>query len=153
MNAEINSIKKVSTHCLTQISRRSKTEKNTKGKKHESFEIALNIRIVCTRNTIKIIFLLVKNNRKIHFRGRFSSTKQSLDVFKCNEKKTFNIYLFYYLMRDSTRTIECSMSKKIKRNKNEIKKFTKQKTNEQRIIEGLSVIVFIFISKICLPQE
>lgn len=36
---------------------------------------------------------------------------------------------------------------------NEIKKFTKQKTNEQRIIEGLSVIVFIFIRKICLPQE
>lgn len=35
----------------------------------------------------------------------------------------------------------------------EIKKITKQKTNEQRIIEGISVIVFIFIRKTCLPQE
>lgn len=37
--------------------------------------------------------------------------------------------------------------------KTEIEKITKQKTNEQRIIEGISVIVFIFIRKTCLPQE
>lgn len=102
----------------------------------------------------EILRFIVKNNRKIHSRGRFSSTKQSLDAFQCNEKKRHLIFTCFIIWCEIQRVrLNARWAKKIKRNKNEIKKFTKQKTNEWRIIEGISVIVFIFIRKICLPQE